>query len=256
MKVSVIIPVYNEEAYIQACLENILAQKEPADEIIVVNNNCTDKTIDIVKTFTGIKIVTEKKQGMIPARNKGFNSAKYEIIVRTDADARVPKDWIKRIKANFKNKQVIAVSGTMQFYSSRLIVKVSQWPTKLFLKAVRNAIKHDILVGPNMALRKSAWELVKNEVCLEDKDVHEDIDLALHLGAFGKIKFDNKSVVKASFRRYKKLTTYFEYPYRSIKTIRRHKKTLLEIQSKRLVKKVFLHSKTIVKHLQHFPTQL
>ncbi|HSW96634.1 MAG TPA: glycosyltransferase [Candidatus Saccharimonadales bacterium] len=256
MKVSVIIPVYNEEAYIQACLESVIAQKEPADEIIVVDNNSQDNTIAIAKTFPGIRIVKEKNQGMIPARNRGFSSASYEIIARTDADARVPKDWIKRIKKNFKDTSVIAVSGTMHFYSSPVIAKVSQWPTNIFLKATRSAIRHNILVGPNMALRKSAWELVKDEVCMEDKDVHEDIDLALHLAAYGEIKFDNKSVVKASFRRYKKLITYFDYPYRSIKTIRRHKKTLLEIQSRRLVKKVFLRSKTIMKHLQQIPNQL
>ncbi|HSW89234.1 MAG TPA: glycosyltransferase [Candidatus Saccharimonadales bacterium] len=256
MKVSVVIPVYNEEAYIQACLDSIFAQKEPADEIIVVDNNSTDNTISLVKRFPEVKVVKETTQGMIPARNKGFNSAKHEIIARTDADARVPKDWIKRIKKSFRDESVIAVSGTMHFYSSPVIAKVSQWPTNIFLKAIRTAIKHNILVGPNMALRKTAWELVKNDVCMEDKDVHEDIDLALHIAAFGEIKFDNKSIVKASFRRYKKLTTYFDYPYRSIKTIRRHKKTLLEIQSRRLVKKVFLRSKTIMRHLQQIPNQL
>lgn len=256
MKVSVVIPVYNEEAYIAECLESLIKQKEPADEIIVVDNNSTDRTIDIVKTFPQIRIIKEKKQGMIPARNKGFNSAKYEIIARTDADARVPADWIKRIKKTLKNEAVIAASGPMHFYSSPVIMTVSKWPSSIFLRAVKTAIKHNVLIGPNMALRKSAWELVKNDVCMIDKEVHEDIDLALHLGTFGEIKFDNKNIVKASFRRYKKLITYFEYPYRSMKTIRKHKKTVLEIQSRKLVKKVYLGSKKIVKHLHDIPSQL
>ncbi|HSW98193.1 MAG TPA: glycosyltransferase family A protein [Candidatus Saccharimonadales bacterium] len=109
MKVSVIIPVYNEEAYIHACLESVINQKEPADEIIVVDNNSIDNTPTIAKAFPEVKIVKEAKQGMIPARNKGFNSAKYEIIAKIDADTRVSPDWIQRIKKNFQDESIIGV---------------------------------------------------------------------------------------------------------------------------------------------------
>ena len=56
MKVSVVIPVYNEEKYIKNCLESLMKQEEKPDEIIVVDNNCTDETINIVKKYNGIKI--------------------------------------------------------------------------------------------------------------------------------------------------------------------------------------------------------
>ncbi|SRR5258708_6728210 len=253
MKISVVIPAYNEEKYITDCLKSILNQEEKPDEIIVIDNNSNDKTAAIA-TSLGIRVVTEKIQGMISARNRGFNTAQYDIIARTDADAIVPPDWIKRIKKNFQqDKMLVGLSGPMHFYSSPVIVKVSKWPTNIYSKAVKQAIKQDFLIGPNMALRKSAWELVKNEVCLNDKDVHEDIDLSLHLATFGKIKFDAKIIVQASFRRYKKLTPYFEYPYRTIKTIRRHKKTLLEMQSRKFMNKVLSQSRTLIKQLQQFP---
>ena len=51
MKVSVVIPVYNEEKYIKNCLESLMKQEEKPDEIIVVDNNCTDETINIVKKY-------------------------------------------------------------------------------------------------------------------------------------------------------------------------------------------------------------
>lgn len=243
MKVSVVIPAYNEEKYLEQCLVSLLNQSEKADEIIVVDNNSTDKTAAIAKSF-GVRVIKEKKQGMIPARNKGFNTAKYEIITRTDADAIVPTDWIKQIKRNFHHDtKLIALSGPMHFYSNSVIEKVSKWPTNIYQNAVKKVIKNDFLIGPNMALRKSAWKLVKNDVCLNDKDVHEDIDLSIHLATFGKIKFDEKIIVEASFRRYKKLITYFEYPYRSIKTIRRHRKTLLERQATTLMTKVLPRTK-------------
>src|SRR5258706_15392459 len=109
MKVSVVVPAYNEEKYIRACIESILNQEEKADEIIVINNNSTDKTVDILKQYP-IKIVNETEQGMIQARNRGFNEAQYEIIARTDADTIVPPDWIAKIKKNFENEKLVALS--------------------------------------------------------------------------------------------------------------------------------------------------
>ena len=70
MKVSVVIPSYNEEKYIGRCLEGIALQIEKPDEVIVVDNNCTDKTVEIAEKF-GATIIKEKKQGMtlIPEQN-------------------------------------------------------------------------------------------------------------------------------------------------------------------------------------------
>lgn len=225
MKVSVVIPVYNEEKNIGACLQYLSLQEEKPDEIIVVDNNSTDKTAQIAREF-GASIATEKIQGMIPARNKGFNEAKYEIIARTDADTRVPKDWIKLIKENFaKNKSLVGLSGPASFYDFPITNKLqySQWQNKAIFAFIKPQIKHDTLYGPNMAIRKSAWEKIKNEVCLDDKLVHEDTDLAIHLGQHGEIKIDSSLVVDTSFRRYKKPFTYFEYPRKLLKTFREHR---------------------------------
>lgn len=256
MKVSVVIPAYNEEAYLAECLQSIVDQEEPADEIIVVDNNSTDNTMKLAKSF-GARVVRETQQGMIPARNRGFDEAQYEIIARTDADTRVPSDWIKRIKTAFsKDSELVALSGPASFYNMELFSfagDVSHLPSQVSFQTFSRTIRHGFVYGPNMALRKSAWLLVRDEVCLEDKDVHEDIDLSLHIAQYGKILFDKKLLVSSSFRRWKKLTPYFEYPYRVVKTIRRHKKTILETQSKRLAKQVYLRSKTFVKHIQQFP---
>lgn len=75
-----------------------------------------------------------------------------------------------------------------------------------------------------MAIRKSAWEKIKNTICHQDSCVHEDTDLAIHLGKIGKIKVDSMLVVASSFRRYKKLYTYYEYPKRLFQTLNSHKK--------------------------------
>lgn len=245
MKISVVVPALNEEKYIEACLNSLINQKEKADEILVIDNNSTDLTATIVKKFP-VKLIKEKKQGMIQARNRGFNEAKYEIIARTDADSIVPPDWIKQIKRHFKDEDLIGLSGPGKFYDLPSIIQNSHLKTKPTLlkwitsynKIVNKMLKHDCMYGPNYALRLSGWNKVKKEVCLKDKQVHEDLDLAIHLAPYGKIKFDNNLVVNTSVRRWKKPDAYAEYLYRGLKSVRKHKQSVLERRGRQFVKKM------------------
>jgi glycosyltransferase involved in cell wall biosynthesis len=224
MKVSVVIPVFNEEALIVRCLTALQNQTKKAFEIIVVDNNSTDKTVEAAKQFP-VKIVTEKKQGAIYARNTGFNSAQGDIIGRIDADTLVPANWIEEIQKHFTDdSNLIALSGPTFFddkkFNNLLFVE------KIFLPTWKLIFGHDVLYGPNTVITKEAWEKVKDTVCLDDKKVHEDFDLAIHLGKLkmGKILFDKKFVVQVSERCWRNPKSYWEYPLRYLKTILRHKK--------------------------------
>src|SRR3989344_7794863 len=109
MKISVVIPAFNEEKNIDKLIQSLLNQEEPADEIIVVDNNSTDHTDAIVKNYN-VRILHEPKQGITHARNRGFDEAKYEIIARTDADTVLPTDWIRKIKNDFKKYKIDGLS--------------------------------------------------------------------------------------------------------------------------------------------------
>nr|MDQ2973765.1 glycosyltransferase [bacterium] len=63
MTLSLVIPVYNEEYNIKRCLTAIAGQTIMPDEVIVVDNNCVDKTIEIAKSFGFVTVVKEPKQG-------------------------------------------------------------------------------------------------------------------------------------------------------------------------------------------------
>jgi glycosyltransferase involved in cell wall biosynthesis len=224
MKVSVVIPAYNEEEFIGRCLTALQKQTEEADEIIVVDNNSKDKTVKIAQKFP-VRIITERKQGMIPARNSGFNAAKGDIMARIDADTIVPRNWIKKIKRRFENdSDLIALSGPTSFengnFDQLLIVE------KALIGSWKTIFGHDILYGSNMVLSKKAWRKVKNHICLNDKLVHEDLDLCIHLGGLkiGKILFDKKFTAEVSERRWKQTKSYWEYPYRYLKTLALHSK--------------------------------
>jgi glycosyltransferase involved in cell wall biosynthesis len=225
MNVSVVIPVYNEEKYIKGCLDSLVIQEEKPDEIIVVDNNCTDKTIEIVKKYKNIEILKETAQGMTPARNSGFNQAKYEIIVKCDADSILPSDWIKNIKNDFiQNPDAVAVSMPIKLNDICLIGH-STIPFYIYIFIPMLMTGFYYLIGPGYAIKKTAWNKIRSEICLDDKKVHEDIDISFHLKKYGEIFHDGKNAVTSSARRIinNPFSFFGEYIYRFFKMYWNHR---------------------------------
>ena len=222
-----VIPAFNEEKYIGKCLTGMFEQEVPADEIIVVNNNSMDKTGAIAKSF-GVRVIREKVQGITPARNRGFNSAKYGIIARCDSDTVVPKNWIKIIKNDFKKGDIDALTGPVFFNDSEILKSTKTIPADLAYKSFRLIARgRKYLIGPNMIITKKIWEQVKDIVEMDDKKVHEDIDLSLKIAKVGgRIRYDHSLIVGMSARRIKKhpQSFFLEYPVRVVKTFMANKK--------------------------------
>lgn len=88
IKVSVIVPVYNVENYIEECIKSIINQSLKDIEILVIDDGSQDKSIDIVKTFNDerITIFSKKNGGLSSARNKGLENAKGKYICFVDSD--------------------------------------------------------------------------------------------------------------------------------------------------------------------------
>lgn len=221
MKISVVIPAYNEAQHIGKCLQSLMVQTVKPDEIIVVDNNSTDDTAKIAKSFFA-RVVPETEQGMIPARNRGFNEAKYDIIARTDSDSLLPKDWIKRIKNNFEKNDIDAVTGPLYYYDFFIKTTIL---ARFYFFIVSKIVGIPVLFGPNMSITKKLWNDVKNNICLDDKQVHEDVDLGIHISKYGgKILLDNSLVIATSGRRIinNPGSFFFEYAKRLFNTIKIH----------------------------------
>ncbi len=90
LKVSLVIPCYNEEGGIKAVLEDV---PDVVDEVLVVDNNCTDGTAEIASKM-GATVVSETKQGYGAAIKKGFSEVTGDMIVTLDADGMYPIEAI------------------------------------------------------------------------------------------------------------------------------------------------------------------
>jgi glycosyltransferase involved in cell wall biosynthesis len=125
MKFSLAIPCYNEEKNLPLLLESIDKLNYPRNdfEIIIIDNNSVDKTVEIAKKFGVDKIVKEEKQGLTYARQRGFLSAEGEIICCIDADCQLPVDWLKNASLFFKDLKIIAVSGPYDYFDANPIFR-------------------------------------------------------------------------------------------------------------------------------------
>ncbi len=104
MKISVIIPTYNEESVIEECLESLNFQTFKDFEIIVVDDGSTDKTWEILSKFK-IQKFKQNHLGPAAARNLGASRARGEILVFVDADMTFDKNFLKNlIKPIIENK--------------------------------------------------------------------------------------------------------------------------------------------------------
>lgn len=180
LTLSIVIPVYNEEDYIKPCLDSIAKQAVMPDEVVVVDNNSTDRTVEIAKKYQFVRVIKESTQGVLYARNTGFDAAKCDIIGRIDADTRLSKDWVSEVKKAFKDDKIAAVTGPVWYYDMP-IQKIGLRLDRFFRGMMaKKSLKFPFLFGTNMAIRRSAWEKVRSQLC-EERAMYEDIDLALHM---------------------------------------------------------------------------
>lgn len=180
--VSIVIPAYNEERYLSLCLESIRHQTIAPSEVIVVDNNSTDQTAAIAQRYPFVRVISESQQGIVFARNAGFNVAQGDIIARIDADTQLPENWVEIVTEFFEdpNNQRAIFTGCCYFYN----LKNGKLAGKIYNVVVPRAnylmLGHYFPCGSNSALPRQAWQAIKDQTC-DQVDIHEDLDLGVHL---------------------------------------------------------------------------
>lgn len=130
-KISVVIPAFNVEEYISECLDSVLNQSIPADEIIVVNDGSTDNTGFIARMYArkhpNIQVKEYENSGLCSARNKGLLGCHNEYVIFLDSDDIMGVDCIKKCKAIIYEHHPDVIVGRLQFISRK-----KKWGSKAY----------------------------------------------------------------------------------------------------------------------------
>ncbi|HSW85820.1 MAG TPA: glycosyltransferase [Candidatus Saccharimonadales bacterium] len=223
MKLSIVIPVYNEADRLDACLEAISRQSVTPLEVIVVDNGSSDNSQAIVMAYDFVTLLEEPKQGVVHARNTGFDAAHGEIIGRIDADTILPTTWVEQLITIFKSSEASAVSGAPHYYDFALSNLADRIDYNLRSRLAVRMAHQNFLWGANMAIRRSVWQQVRSQLCTS-RDLHEDFDLGIHIQEMGfKVDYFPKLVADVSSRRIDTgLVDYIRYTLVSPKTYAHH----------------------------------
>ena len=114
--VSIIVPVYNVEAYIERCLDSITNQSYNNIELIIIDDGSTDRSSEIIKKYTDSAIIiTQKNKGQASARNSGLRKAHGKYICFVDSDDYLFVDAISTLVYNierYNTDMVCALAAT------------------------------------------------------------------------------------------------------------------------------------------------
>jgi len=202
MFVSVVIPARNDADMLARCLASLAGQTRRPDEVVVVDNGSTDDT-RAVADAAGARVVWEPIPGIPRASSAGLDAARGELIARVDADSVCPPGWLDRVIAAFEDDPALSVvSGSGDFYDAGPITRrlgKSWWVGGLYW-SMTLYLGHPPIFGSNFAMRRAVWQEIGPEVHREARDIHDDLDLSLHIKPWMTVRYDRDLVVGISAR--------------------------------------------------------
>jgi glycosyltransferase involved in cell wall biosynthesis len=196
---TVVIPCFNEAGYITDALLSLRKQDFDGDyEVVVVDNNCTDETVDIAYDL-GARVVAEPVPGVCNARQRGTEAARGEIVVSADADTVYGRDWLSRIDARFReDERIVAVVGPCRYADGprwgrvygRMLFGAVDRVYRLTGRAVYAS-------ATNIAFRREAWEGYDTSLTQGG----DELDQLRRLRRRGRIVYDHANPTDTSGRR-------------------------------------------------------
>lgn len=189
IKISVIVPVYNVEKYVEECLESILNQSMKEIEIICINDGSTDSSLKFLnnykKKYENIKIINQENGGLSNARNIGFSFSEGEYIFFIDSDDFFcDMNILETFYKKAKEKNLDFIEGNFNFYYSDKKKKIKARKNEVEEILVKGEERYRYLIE-NKLYASVVWNklykkdfLLKNKINFTEKILYEDVDFS------------------------------------------------------------------------------
>ncbi len=197
MKVSVIVPVYNNQESIKKCVEALLGQNYPNNgyEVIVVDDGSDDGTAGVVKAYP-LKYIYQKNQGPAAARNRGAGEAKGDIILFTDSDCVPDGNWISEMVKPFKTPDVVAVKGAYKTNQRALTARFAQIEFEERFNMLKKAGSIDMVDTYSAGFRRGVFLEMKGFDTSFPVANNEDTELSYRMSRLGfRMVFNPNAIV-------------------------------------------------------------
>lgn len=185
---SVVIPVKDDAVLLARCLDALAAQTLAPDEVIVVDNASTDASAEVAAS-AGARVLVCTTPGIAAAASTGYDGARSDLILRLDADCVPDPGWVAEVVDAFAAADdVAAFTGHARFTDGppRLRTPLARLYLGAYIAVSGLALGHRPLFGSNLAFRREAWLTVRDGIH-RDPELHDDLDLAFHLGEHHRI---------------------------------------------------------------------
>lgn len=178
--ISIIIPIFNGEKYINRCFESIISQTEKDYEIIAVDDGSIDNSLDILKTFENkkIKVIHTENRGVCHARNVGLDNSSGEYITFVDVDDELRCDALETLLYLIKKHDAEIAAGSKVYLDNDGRIKrqrIDKTEEEIW-EGITPLKKHveDHITGHSVYSKLYKREIVKNIRFEEGRKVNED----------------------------------------------------------------------------------
>ena len=231
--ISVVIPAFNEEHFIERCLEGALAQDFPADqmEIIVADGMSTDRTRELVAKFPKVRLVDNPGRIVSTGLNRALAEARGEVIVRLDGHCEYPSDYVRRVVELRERLNADSVGGVLvpvaTSYVQRAIAAAYASPVGLGSTGLKATVAADVVREVD-TVHGGCWrrERLLAVGGFDEKMVrNQDDELSFRLRHTGGKIFQSLSIqvqyhVRNSYR--KLFRQFLQYGYWKVRVVRKH----------------------------------
>jgi len=176
MRLSIVVIALNEEDYISNLLDSLKIQTFKDFEVILVDGQSTDKTVDVAKKYSqyfDLNIIVADKRGTGYQRNLGVKNSKYEDVVFFDADNVLPVNFLEKTIEFVENNKADCITGIYKPLEPSLYTKVSMFIHNIYVISQKK--RSPVATGTFMYFKKSVFNDVNgfDETILygEDSDI-------------------------------------------------------------------------------------